>query len=585
MQEGGSDSFLFVTVDLINRIGSDAVFNNPVQSQLFARLNLEAGKKYMAFTDFSSAVKHFKSGITFLGANYFEDQYELSLSLFENSALASYSEGNHEQVAIQVNHVLSNAKSFEDKFKSYCVFINVIAIGSIDRATEKIYDLLRPLGENIDPSVISPQMALSEFMSTRGTLSGAKKEIFQHLFQMTDRTKVMAMKLMSMLVVYYNQQKTFMSGYLVCKMIRITLQYGHCEDTVFALSTFAYTLGNRLLDIDESYAVAQTALSLVKFYNADQIIPRVYGSIYGMVLVSKDPIQSTLDPLLKACRLAFSNGYIEHAVVNTIVYMTRSWQAGKKINLIQHELNAFAHQHKQQSHMSILQLFLAPTYKFLSALSGVTMDASELLTQLSAACNDDIVEAAKVKNENLFVQAAISLTIVEAFYMRDFVKASQVILNNPECFQSIHEKQMKITEFEINFHVGLISFHMARETREAHWMEKATIVLATFEKWSKMNKWNFESQYLILKAELHHTKGETNAAVQTYDLAAEAAQKHRFIHLVALACELAAHYFGNIGAKEKTREMIQKSHDAYMGWGAARKAKAVINLLELKWLE
>jgi len=235
--------------------------------------------------------------------------------------------------------------------------------------------------------------------------------------------------------------------------------------------------------------------------------------------------------------------------------------------------------------MSILQLFLAPTYKFLSALSGVTMDASELLTQLSAACNDDIVEAAKVKNENLFVQAAISLTIVEAFYMRDFVKASQVILNNPECFQSIHEKQMKITEFETNFHVGLISFHMARETREAHWMEKATIVLATFEKWSKMNKWNFESQYLILKAELHHTKGETNAAVQTYDLAAEAAQKHRFIHLVALACELAAHYFGNIGAKEKTREMIQKSHDAYMGWGAARKAKAVINLLELKWLE
>ncbi|KAL7541601.1 hypothetical protein ACHAXR_011054 [Thalassiosira sp. AJA248-18] len=583
MQEGGSGTFLFVTVDLINKIGSDAVSNNPTQSQLFARLNLEAGKKSIAMSDFSSAVKHFNSGISFLCANYWEDQYELSLNLFENSALANYSEGNHEQVVIQVNHVLSNAKSFEDKFKSYCVFVNIIALGSTERAIEKLYDLLRTLGENIDPNTISPQIALGEFLSTREILSGGKKDVFMHLFQMTDQTKLMTMKLMSMLVLYYSQERSFMTGYLVCKMIRISLQYGHCEDTVFALAIFATVLVDRLIDIDEGYALGRTSLSLMKFYNTDNLIPRIYGILYGTVFISKDPLQSLLDPLLKACRLSFSSGNFEHSCFNTILYTIRSWNAGKKIHLILNELNAFAHQHKQQSHMTILQLFLAPSYKTLCALSGTPLDSSELLAQLAAAStdsDDDIIEAAKVKNEMVLVQVGIVSAISNAFFSRDFAKASQFILKYQDFFDIPHTEKLPINKFEGIFIAGLVSFHMARETREAHWMEKGTSALAAFEKWSKLNEWNFEHRYLLLKAELHHTKGETSAAAQAYDLSAEAAVNHQFIHQLALTCELAAHYFGNIGANERTREMVQRSHDAYMEWGATRKAKSILNLLD-----
>ena len=49
--------------------------------------------------------------------------------------------------------------------------------------------------------------------------------------------------------------------------------------------------------------------------------------------------------------------------------------------------------------------------------------------------------------------------------------------------------------------------------------------------------------------------------------------------------ELAAHFFGNVGEKRRTREMIQKSHDVYMEWGAKAKAKSVIELLNLRYLD
>lgn len=235
--------------------------------------------------------------------------------------------------------------------------------------------------------------------------------------------------------------------------------------------------------------------------------------------------------------------------------------------------------------MDILQLFLAPAYNLLSAISGITLDSSELLVQLAASSNDDdVIETAKAKNELVFLQSSITYALTKAFFLRDFAKASQVILKYPQFFQMLQGQQVKINEFEPLFIAGLVSFHMARETRESHWMEKGSNALGSFEKLSKINEWNFEHKYWLLKAEFHHTKGETNAAVQAYDLSAEAAQKHHFTHQLALTCELAAHYFGNIGAMERTTAMIQRSHDAYSQWGAARKATAILKLTELKWL-
>lgn len=99
--------------------------------------------------------------------------------------------------------------------------------------------------------------------------------------------------------------------------------------------------------------------------------------------------------------------------------------------------------------MSILQLFLAPSYKTLSALSGITLDSSEVLAQLAGACNDDLIEIANAKNERLYVQSAIALSLTEAFILRDFAKASHVILKYQDFFHMLQDQQhMKINNFE-----------------------------------------------------------------------------------------------------------------------------------------
>ena len=340
-----TDSVLFVAVDLINRIGKDAVSNNIDQNRLFAELNHRAGKKSIANTDFASAVKYFNSGISFLQGDYWNDQYGLSLSLFENLASSNYCEGNHEQVIMQVNQVFDHAKSFEDKFKSYCVYINIIAIDSIGEAMSKLFYLLTCLGMNIDPNLVTFPMANADAMDVKQVLLGNQKLGILNSCQMTDRTKLMTMEVMATLVRYYNRQQSYMSGYLACQMIRMSLQYGHCEHTILALAVFSMITLKVLGDAEEAFSLARSSLSLWELYKTDQLIPQVYGIIYGYVLVLQDPIHSSLEPLMRACRVAFSHGSFENAALNTNFYLAHSLRCGKKLDEVMNDVNAFARQY------------------------------------------------------------------------------------------------------------------------------------------------------------------------------------------------------------------------------------------------
>jgi ATP-dependent RNA helicase DDX31/DBP7 len=154
---------------------------------------------------------------------------------------------------------------------------------------------------------------------------------------------------MGLLVLYSSQQKAFLSGYLATRMIRISLQYGQCEDTVYAMSVFCSSLVYTVNDMDEAYSLAQIALSLMKNYNVNQLIPRVYGLIYGTVVTIRDTQQSTLAPLLSACHLAFNRGIHEHAVLNTLIYVRQSLFGGKCITVLLDELASLTQKHVSAS--------------------------------------------------------------------------------------------------------------------------------------------------------------------------------------------------------------------------------------------
>lgn len=340
-----TDALVLSTAGIMNKVGSSNMSINAQQRQLFAEYNLDSGRRLIEQANFSNASQYLRTGLSYIEDDGWAGNYYLTLGLISNIAVANYSLGNVEDCFAYSNQVFEHATTFEDKFEAYCVYVKLLGAQSTDQAIEKLLYLLPFVGENIDPNAISQQLAVDEMIALQQALSGSQKNMILQLSTMTDSRSLMAMKLMGMLVLYSSQQKAFLSGYLANRMIRMSMQYGQCEDTVYAMSVFCSSLVYTINDVQEHYSLAHVTLSLMNNYNKNKLIPRVNGLIYGTVLSIRDPLRSTLKPLSDACHLGFQQGIHEHSILNTLIYVRKCVFGGQKLPTIIDELVTLAEQH------------------------------------------------------------------------------------------------------------------------------------------------------------------------------------------------------------------------------------------------
>jgi ATP-dependent RNA helicase DDX31/DBP7 len=102
-----------------------------------------------------------------------------------------------------------------------------------------------------------------------------------------DWNKVRAMKIMSSIIRYYDQKESFLGAFVSCRMLEISIKYGHCEDSVYGAAAFASALINCLGDIDDGSAWGRSALSLMKKHGQQMPGPSIYATLFGTVFVWK----------------------------------------------------------------------------------------------------------------------------------------------------------------------------------------------------------------------------------------------------------------------------------------------------------
>lgn len=275
------DSITFVAVDLTTMIGSDATLSSK-ECAFFAYLNLKAGLKAIAVPDFSGAAMYAENGISYLSDTCWESQYDLSLGLYETAVLSHFSNLTGDRCMKRINAVFEHAKD-TDKFKTHCVWIKMLAVADLSRAIEESLLALMRLGEPLDMSNIDYAEVRDELVKRKEQFSGEKRKNFLSTTRLVDCNKVRAMRIMSSLIMYFHQTKPINIAFVSSRMMELSMNYGHCEDSVHAAVAFAMALVNILGDISEGSAWGHTAISLMNLYNKQNLIPSVYPGIYGYV--------------------------------------------------------------------------------------------------------------------------------------------------------------------------------------------------------------------------------------------------------------------------------------------------------------
>ncbi|KAL7505781.1 hypothetical protein ACHAXN_003226 [Cyclotella atomus] len=589
---GEIDENVFVVVDLINRIPREEV-TDPVQRVLYAKMNEKAGKKALSVPDFCSAVKYSESGLAFLNSSHWKSHHNLMLSIHETSVVALYSftNGNQDLLMERINTVFEHASKLDEEIRTRLVWIKLLSTTSLQAAIDECHTLLERMGEPIDSSDVEVSYVASELLRLKESIL----EEGHHLSsQMTDVNKIMAMKVMISLLNFYHHQRRLNVITVGLRMVEISLKFGCCEDSYFALAGFGVNLITLLGDIDKGVCWARMTLALLSKsrHNINAVMPALITAVYGFALWLVEPIQSTQDQILIGIRLAFDYGNIAFAVNNTKVWLVdyllycqllasphlllfASSAVYHTIFLLreEHELQMLARKSAMHGQISVVEHYLVPINNILRKLKG--LDEQVLVPIDVFVSNDDLRQKlARDTSVQIDLENLLFLEITVAFIFRDMDKAQQMA-------DLIQEKMtIKITVYShimADFYISLLACYWSRNdnaqaTNQMSEVEKMCDKL----KWlSSHSRWNFESKMNLLAAECQYANGEIGKAAVSYDSAINSAKESKFECELALACELAGYFYKEQGDERRAVAMFKQSREAYIKWGAIGKAQAL----------
>ena len=193
------------------------------------------------------AGKYIETGIELLDAGHWQTQYSLSLDLFEMSASVSWAQGELSKMERPLAEILSNAKEFGDTLIASSLSVQrFTALSMNDEAMKKCFRVLEELGEAL-PAEYDVPFVLSELSSLNESLQTVTAAQMKQLPLMADKNKLSAMKFLNLLGVYAFHHNPMLLHIASCRMVKLTLLHGFCDDSIVGLGGIGLTIVSILL--------------------------------------------------------------------------------------------------------------------------------------------------------------------------------------------------------------------------------------------------------------------------------------------------------------------------------------------------
>lgn len=571
------DSVLFLVVDLIHRVGSE-VIHCQMERAMFAKLNLLAALKIITVPDFDGAMKYAENGIAFLSETCWETQYDLSRQLYEISVMSHFSHynRNHQgKLLNRIHTVFEHARDFSDKFNTHHIWIKLLSLTNLPRAIEESLLALEQLGVSFDLSNIDYTQVCEELVKvSSGELD------FSLVKSLNDRKKTNAMKVMTSLILFYTQSKSFLGALISCRMVEITMNDGFCEDSIFGAAAFASSLVTSAGDIDCGHSWGRKAVALMNMSGKQSHIPATNLALYGTVFMWKEPTQASLEFLSQGIRASFAYGNVEFAILNVVVYTARSFFVGKQISVLTAEVGSFARLFRNRfgDQVSSVQGYLQSVHNILHKLQDDGVKNEQLGPSFDLHLDFELLELTKKHNRLLLFHAVLTHLTITMFMVRNLECALAFTDMYFEHFDA-NKSQMKLIFVTNVFYDGLINLYFMGKTGDSRHLERGNNAVSKMREWSRHSEWNFKNKLLLLNAELHRVMNESYQAAICYEESIKAANDHKFINEEAIANELAGIFYVGQGDRQRSLSHFKRSVECYQKWGApviARRIEAII---------
>ena len=535
-----------------------------------AKLNLIAGKKAKASTDYEPALKYLTIAMGSLSENCWQCLHGLTFKIYMERAECEYLNGNFDEAEKLFDTILLNSGSALEKAKVYNLKIVLYTnLGKNHEAVELGREGLKLFGVNLQskPGKMSIMLGL---MKVFINLRNRRIENLENLPEITDLHNLAVMSLLGNMFppTYFIDRDLF--SVAVLKVVQMSLKYGNAPVSAYAYSHFGLILGSGFGRYKMGYTVGKMGIRLSEKFDNINLVG-LCNFAFGCFINSwKSHVAKNCDYLRVSYQHFLNSGNLIYAGYSLACLMYSKDVAGESLDKLNRETREsiiFVSKIKEND----VKNFLVVTQRNILSLKGLTRE----LTSFSDDNFDENCLVKEIKKcSNLNPLSWYYLNKMRVFYLYGNYEESYKMASELNKVLNVSFGLGFVPEYYFYLSLTLIALY---PTARLH--EKIMFRCILYKNQIKMRRLanncpdNFLHKYLLVAAEMSGTFGSEYEASRLYNLAIKSAKKNGYIQNEAIANERAAKFCMVKTKSNAAKNYLLESRSCYLKWGASAKVK------------
>lgn len=525
------------------------LLKDDVEKVQLARLNLTAGKQAKDVAAFTESYKYLTTGIEILGDDPWDRHYALALALFSQAATLAYLSCFFDESEKLSQEIIRFGKTDSDRTLGYEARVeSAMFLNKTDEAITITLKALSHLGIPLSFST-TRQEAIGEALKSREIARRLLKVPCSQVPPMADSKFHIVMRLLMHGVKATGWNDYPLYWVLVGKMLEITKAHGFIEESAFGLVAAGGMFCHLLGEYDLGCRVAEYGLAYMEKNNITKwkLDTQVYFN--EEITCLREHPDVAVKALTALYYQSVENGSILTAMESAHAACIIGFFGSMRLVELEHLCNKF-------------DAMLSLSFPGIKPLQSNLKMINEIVLQLSS-----IPDQSEVTRLSCFDTGSTDKEIT--INMKLF---SYSLFRRKEAAE---QEAIKVLSYGSSFIMIPTRFYALLSLPNRHgdkgYCDVVNGLSCQFKQRAKFSHINYDHRYHLIKAEELKREGKFDTALVHYEKAIFIARERRFIMDEAMAWELTAEFFMELGATRLSEFYLKEAFNAYAQWGSNAK--------------
>jgi hypothetical protein len=501
-------------------------------------------------------------GLELLANDCWEQQYDLTLFLYEGAIDVECINANFARAQSLINLALPHARTLLERIRIYKLQIQLeIAKGNSAASIETALKALLLLDVRI-PTVDTEIESYIAQLQQKLVFQQQDVAALANLPVMSDANKRAAIEILNTMPgpVYIARPQLFIP--MMLTMTQLSVEYGNWIPSSFAYCIFGFLSAAVFDNIDTGYEFGQLSLKVLELFNDKTLYPhvlKVYGSHVHLI---KNSLRSTLEFLQASVERAIEVGNLEFVGYGTSEYVMYHFFSGENLEIVNQKALPYVElvdRAKQELGIYYIRIARQVVLNFMGL-------ADDLLVLTGDSFNEaTMLPIVAAGNWQTLLCCFYLFKLMLAYRFGDYDKASTHAKSTAAHLQAVVGMMMM---YEYIFYDSLTLLQCDRLDDREQLLQQVQANQAILRKKADYAPMNFQHKYELVEAEIARVTGQTLFAMNAYDASIESAKNYEFIQDEALANELAAKFYLGIHKPKIAAAYLNDAYLGYISWGS-----------------